>query len=77
VSLVLARADGGIMAQQLYWKKNELFDGLWHIPLGEKTFCGKERPVSMGDVKYVTFTEPDLCQDCLVRETLRLMGRDT
>jgi hypothetical protein len=77
VSRLLTRADGGIVVYPLYWKRNELLDGLWHIPMGTYTYCGKEMPISLGEVGYVTFTEPDLCQDCLVRETLRMMGRDT
>lgn len=64
------------MVNSLYWKHNELSDDMWHIPLGEVTFCGKERPISIGTMKFLTLTEPDLCQDCLARETLRLMGRD-
>lgn len=63
------------MVYPLYWKQNELLDGLWHIPMGTHTFCGKDRPIHVGEMCSLTFTEPDICQDCLARETLRLMGR--
>lgn len=64
------------MVYPLYWKYNELSDNLWHIPMGIHTYCGKDRPVLLGQMKYLTLTEPNLCQECLACEVLRLMGRD-